>query len=130
MPRFEGDRLAGYVGTATDIHQRKEIERKLSEAYQRDHEVAETLQRSLLPESLPRIEGLQLDARYLPASRTAAIGGDWYDAVELEDGRVAVVVGDVVGHGLRAAVVMGQLRTAFRAYAPAGHVAGRHARAG
>ena len=117
VPRFEGDRVVGYVGTATDIHQRKEIERKLSEAYQRDHEVAETLQRSLLPESLPRIEGLQLDARYLPASASAAIGGDWYDAVELEDGRVAVVVGDVVGHGLRAAVVMGQLRTAFRAYA-------------
>ena len=79
--------------------------------------MAETLQRSLLPESLPKIEGLQLDARYLPASASAAIGGDWYDAVELEDGRVAVVVGDVVGHGLRAAVVMGQLRTAFRAYA-------------
>ena len=117
VPRFEGDRLVGYVGTATDIHQRKEIERKLNEAYQRDHEVAETLQRSLLPESLPKIEGLQLDARYLPASRSAAIGGDWYDAVELDDGRVAVVVGDVVGHGLRAAVVMGQLRTAFRAYA-------------
>ncbi len=117
VPRFEGDRVVGYVGTATDIHQRKEIERKLSEAYQRDHEVAETLQRSLLPESLPRIEGLQLDARYLPASASAAIGGDWYDAVELDDGRVAVVVGDVVGHGLRAAVVMGQLRTAFRAYA-------------
>ena len=117
VPRFDGGRLVGYVGTATDIHQRKEIERKLNEAYQRDHEVAETLQRSLLPESLPKIEGLQLDARYLPASRSAAIGGDWYDAVELDDGRVAVVVGDVVGHGLRAAVVMGQLRTAFRAYA-------------
>ena len=120
VPRFEGERLVGYVGTATDIHQRKEVERKLSEAYQRDHAVAETLQRSLLPESLPKIEGLQLDARYLPASASAAIGGDWYDAVELEDGRVAVVVGDVVGHGLRAAVVMGQLRTAFRAYAMLG----------
>ena len=117
VPRFEGDRLVGYVGTATDIHERKEMERKLSEAYERDHEVAETLQRSLLPESLPRIEGLALAARYLPASRSAAIGGDWYDAIELENGRVAVVVGDVVGHGLRAAVVMGQMRTAFRSYA-------------
>jgi PAS domain S-box-containing protein len=120
VPRFDDDDLVGYVGTATDIHERKEIERKLNEAYQRDHEVAETLQRSLLPESLPRIEGLHLEARYLPASRSAAIGGDWYDAVELEDGRVAVVVGDVVGHGLRAAVVMGQMRTAFRAYAMLG----------
>ncbi len=117
VPRFDGPQLLGYVGTATDIHERKQMEQKLSEAYERDHQVAETLQRSLLPERLPRIDGVELEARYLPASRSAAIGGDWYDAIELDDGRVAVVVGDVVGHGLRAAVVMGQMRTAFRAYA-------------
>jgi anti-sigma regulatory factor (Ser/Thr protein kinase) len=56
-------------------------------------------------------------ARYLPAGHGAAIGGDWYDALELKDGRIALVVGDVVGHGLRAAATMGQLRNAFRAYA-------------
>ena len=117
VPRFSGEELAGWVGTATDIHERKEMEEKLTEAAARDHEVAETLQRSLLPEHLPRIDGVQLEARYLPAARGTAIGGDWYDAIELEDGRVAVVVGDVVGHGLRAATVMGQLRNAFRAYA-------------
>lgn len=117
VPRFRGDRLVGYVGTATDIHERKEMEEKLSRTAAADHEVAETLQRSLLPESLPAIDGVQLEARYLPASRGAAIGGDWYDAIELDDGRVAVVVGDVVGHGLRAATMMGQLRNAFRAYA-------------
>lgn len=117
VPRFHGDQLVGYVGTATDIHERKEAEEKLSRAAAADHEVAEVLQRSLLPDSLPEIAGVELEARYLPASRGAAIGGDWYDAVELEDGRVAVVVGDVVGHGLRAATVMGQLRNAFRAYA-------------
>ena len=117
VPRFRGDRLAGYVGTATDIHERKEMEEKLSRAAAVDHEVAETLQRSLLPESLPAIDGVELEARYLPASRGHAIGGDWYDAIELDDGRVAVVVGDVVGHGLRAATMMGQLRNAFRAYA-------------
>lgn len=117
VPRFHGDELVGYVGTATDIHERKEMEEKLSRAAAADHEVAEVLQRSLLPESLPAIDGVQIEARYLPASRGAAIGGDWYDAIELEDGRVAVVVGDVVGHGLRAATVMGQLRNAFRAYA-------------
>ena len=117
VPRFRGERLVGYVGTATDIHERKEMEEKLSRAAAADHEVAETLQRSLLPESLPAIDGVELEARYLPASRGAAIGGDWYDAIELDDGRVAVVVGDVVGHGLRAATVMGQLRNAFRAYA-------------
>lgn len=117
VPRFRGDELEGYVGSAVDIHERKEMERKLSRAQERDREVAETLQRSLLPEQVPRIDGLELDARYLPASEGTAIGGDWYDAVELDDGRVALIVGDVVGHGLRAATVMGQLRNAFRAYA-------------
>jgi PAS domain S-box-containing protein len=116
-PRYEGDRFAGYAGSATDIHERRTMEERLREVYEREHRIAETLQRSLLPERLPVIEGLTMSARYLPAGHGAAIGGDWYDAVELKDGRVAVVVGDVVGHGLRAAAAMGQLRTAFRAYA-------------
>lgn len=117
VPRFAGHRLVGWVGTAIDIHERKEMEVKLAAAAARDHEVAETLQRSLLPERLPHIDGVALEARYLPAARGTAIGGDWYDAIALDDGRVAVVVGDVVGHGLRAATVMGQMRNAFRAYA-------------
>jgi len=117
VPRFSGHELVGWVGTATDIHERKEMEVKLAAGAARDHEVAETLQRSLLPERLPHIDGVALEARYLPAARGTAIGGDWYDAIELDDGRVAVVVGDVVGHGLRAAAVMGQMRSAFRAYA-------------
>ena len=77
VPRFDGDRWVGYVGTATDIHERKEMERKLSEAYERDHEVAETLQRSLLPESLPRIEGLAWPRATCPpaaARRSGATG--------------------------------------------------------
>jgi PAS domain S-box-containing protein len=116
VPRFKEDRFVGYVGTALDIHERKLMEAQLLEVYQREHTIAETLQRSLLPERLPRIEGMEIAARYLPAGQGAAIGGDWYDALELPDGRVALVVGDVVGHGLRAAAVMGQLRNAFRAY--------------
>jgi PAS domain S-box-containing protein len=116
VPRFKDGRFIGYVGTAIDVHERKLMEGQLLEVYQREHTIAETLQRSLLPERLPRIEGLEIAARYLPAGRGAAIGGDWYDALELPDGRVALVVGDVVGHGLRAAAVMGQLRNAFRAY--------------
>ena len=116
-PRFVDGMFAGYVGTATDIHERKEMEERLELAYRRDHEIAATLQRSLLPERLPAIDGLALEGRYLPATSGTAIGGDWYDAVELDETRVAVVVGDVVGHGLRAATVMGQLRNAFRAYA-------------
>ena len=116
VPRYEGGRFAGYVGTAIDIHERKTMEARLREVYEREHTIAETLQRSLLPERLPRIEGLEIAARYLPAARGTAIGGDWYDALERPDGRVALVVGDVVGHGLRAATFMGQLRNAFRAY--------------
>ncbi|HWM14494.1 MAG TPA: SpoIIE family protein phosphatase, partial [Gaiellaceae bacterium] len=116
VPRYEGGRFVGYVGTAIDIHERKTMEARLREVYEREHTIAETLQRSLLPERLPRIEGLEIAARYLPAGHGAAVGGDWYDALERADGRVALVVGDVVGHGLRAAAIMGQLRNAFRAY--------------
>jgi PAS domain S-box-containing protein len=116
VPRYEEGRFIGYVGTAIDIHERKTMEGQLREVYEREHTIAETLQRSLLPERLPRIEGLEIAARYLPAGQGAAIGGDWYDALERPDGRVALVVGDVVGHGLRAAAIMGQLRNAFRAY--------------
>jgi PAS domain S-box-containing protein len=116
VPVYEDGRFVGYVGSAIDIHERRLMEGRLREVYEREHTIAETLQRSLLPERLPRIEGLEIAARYLPAGRGAAIGGDWYDALERADGRVALVVGDVVGHGLRAAAIMGQLRNAFRAY--------------
>jgi PAS domain S-box-containing protein len=117
QPRYEGEHFVGYVGSATDIHERRSMEERLRKVYEREHHVAETLQRSLLPERLPQIDGVELAARYIPAGTGAGVGGDWYDAIELRDGRVAVVVGDVVGHGLRAAAVMGQLRNACRAYA-------------
>jgi PAS domain S-box-containing protein len=121
VPRWSEEGVfVGYVGTATDIDERKQMEQALRRVYEREHRVAETLQRSLLPEKLPEIEGVALAARYLPAGAGAAVGGDWYDAVELPDGRVALVVGDVVGHGLRAAAVMGQLRNALRAYSITG----------
>jgi PAS domain S-box-containing protein len=116
VPRYEGGTFVGYVGTATDIHERRAMEERLRTAHEREQRVAETLQRSLLPESLPEIEGVELAARYLPAGPGTEVGGDWYDALELPDGRVALVVGDVVGHGLRAAAAMGQMRNACRAY--------------
>jgi PAS domain S-box-containing protein len=116
VPNYAGGRFVGYVGTAIDIHERKTMEGRLLEVYQQEHRIAETLQRSLLPERLPKVEGLELAARYLPAGQETAIGGDWYDVLERADGRVALVVGDVVGHGLRAAATMGQLRNACRAY--------------
>jgi PAS domain S-box-containing protein len=116
VPRYAGGRYVGYVGAAIDVHERKTMEGRLLEVYEKEHAIAETLQRSLLPERLPPVEGLELAARYLPGARGAAIGGDWYDVLERPDGRVALVVGDVVGHGMRAAASMGQLRNAFRAY--------------
>jgi serine phosphatase RsbU (regulator of sigma subunit)/CheY-like chemotaxis protein/anti-sigma regulatory factor (Ser/Thr protein kinase) len=84
-------------------------------------ELVETLQRSLLPERLPRHPRLELAARYLPSGLAPQIGGDWYDALELDRERTAVMIGDVVGHGIRAATTMGELRNALRAFAVEGH---------
>jgi PAS domain S-box-containing protein len=91
-------------------------------AYERELGTVETLQRSLLPETLPELESVVVAARYLPGG--AEVGGDWYDAVQLGDGRLGVAMGDVVGHGLGAAALMGQLRHATRAYALEGHPPG------
>jgi PAS domain S-box-containing protein len=90
-------------------------------AYEREVGTVEMLQRSLLPDRLPILPGVKIAARYLPGG--ADVGGDWYDAVPLEDGRVGLAMGDVVGHGLDAASLMGQLRHAARAYALEGHPA-------
>ncbi|MBV2357390.1 SpoIIE family protein phosphatase [Streptomyces sp. J2-1] len=92
--------------------------------YQQHRDTAEALQRAQLTE-LPEVPGLSLAARYLPATHGLNIGGDWYDAFPQPDGSVLAVIGDVTGHGLRAAVIMGQLRTALRAYAVEGNGPGR-----
>lgn len=85
--------------------------------------VAEVLQRSLLPESIPAVEGWELSADYRPAAG-GRVGGDWYDAFELRDGRLVVLLGDVAGHGLAAAGTMAQLRNALRANLFAGAAPG------
>ncbi|GAB1332323.1 PP2C family protein-serine/threonine phosphatase [Streptomyces sennicomposti] len=87
--------------------------------YAQHRDTAEALQRAQLTD-LPVVDGLRLAARYLPATRGLNIGGDWYDAFTQPDGSLLAVMGDVTGHGLRAAVIMGQLRTALRAYAVEG----------
>ena len=89
--------------------------------YEREHGIVETLQRALLPSRLPQVPGLTMSARYLPGGAGADVGGDWYDVVPLPDGRIGVAIGDVAGHGLRAATLMGQLRNSLRAYALEGH---------
>jgi serine phosphatase RsbU (regulator of sigma subunit)/anti-sigma regulatory factor (Ser/Thr protein kinase) len=79
--------------------------------------IAATLQRSLLPRQLPQVPGLRMAARYLPAADESAVGGDWYDVIELDNQCIGFVIGDVAGHGMAAATYMGQLRSAVRAYA-------------
>jgi serine phosphatase RsbU (regulator of sigma subunit) len=83
----------------------------------RDHTVAETLQRSVLPDTLPDIPGLDLAVRYLPRTAGVDVGGDWYDAFPLDGDRVGLVIGDVVGHNIASASIMGQMRHLLRAYA-------------
>jgi PAS domain S-box-containing protein len=85
--------------------------------YEREHTTAETLQRSLLPDTLPTVPGIILEARCMPVTRNMEIGGDWYDAFRLPDGRLAVATGDVMGKGLTAAAGMGRVRNALRALA-------------
>ena len=103
--QFAGDRAAVAIEQAALYEQRR---------------LAEALQRRLLPDQLGGVPGLELASRYLPASGES-LGGDWYDAFMLGGGRIVVAVGDVVGHGLLAASVMAQLRTALRAYAADGN---------
>jgi serine phosphatase RsbU (regulator of sigma subunit)/anti-sigma regulatory factor (Ser/Thr protein kinase) len=79
--------------------------------------IAQTLQRSLLPRNLPRLPGFSMAARYLPAAQESAVGGDWYDVIELGHRRLGLAIGDIAGHGMAAATYMGQLRSAMRAYA-------------
>jgi serine phosphatase RsbU (regulator of sigma subunit)/CheY-like chemotaxis protein/anti-sigma regulatory factor (Ser/Thr protein kinase) len=87
-------------------------------------ELVEILQRSLLPERLPPHPRLELAARYLPSGFAAQVGGDWYDALVLDGKRIGVMIGDVVGHGVRAATIMGELRNGLRAFAIEGHSPG------
>ena len=85
--------------------------------FEREHRIAETLQRSLLPEHLPVIPGLEVAARYIPAASESEVGGDWYDVIPIDSSRVGLVMGDVAGKGLAAASMVGRLRSAMRAYA-------------
>jgi serine phosphatase RsbU (regulator of sigma subunit)/anti-sigma regulatory factor (Ser/Thr protein kinase) len=88
-----------------------------AQRFEEEHALALAFQETLLPARLPRAHRVELAARYRPGGTELQVGGDWYDVIDLEPGRLAVVVGDVVGHGLRAALMMGQLRNAVRAYA-------------
>lgn len=112
--------------TATNDRLRREIRQRYQTEQQltleeararREHQIAETLQRSLLPDRMPDILGIAVAARYVPATADLHVGGDWYDVIQLRGGLIGLVIGDVAGHGLQAAAAMAQLRMAVRAYA-------------
>jgi len=130
VPLSDGDQVIGsiHVGTLTRRDFDEETATLLRLAaeraglaiartrlYERERRIAGELQRSLLPKGLPRVAGVELDARYLPGENGMTVGGDWYDAIALPSGRVALAIGDVVGRGISAAATMGQMRSALRA---------------
>ena len=128
----EGDRLLGDddVDLAVEVAHRAALAVRNARSYQQEHDIAENLQRGLLPASLPEVPGVELAVRYLAATEGALVGGDWYDVAPLDDGSAALAVGDVVGHDIVAASAVGPLRTGLRVHAdgrvdePA-HVLGR-----
>jgi signal transduction histidine kinase/DNA-binding response OmpR family regulator len=117
------DGSAEYLrGSAQDVTEQRRAEEAIAvtaaarEAAAREHVIAEELQRSLLPASTLRAPGLEVAAYYAAGVEGTQAGGDWYDVIDLGSGRSALVIGDVMGRGVRAAAVMGQLRAAVRAY--------------
>jgi PAS domain S-box-containing protein len=108
------------VRLLSDLTARAAVHVDNARLYTREHDAAVTLQRSLLPRDIPPVAGLDIAYRYQPATRATEIGGDWFDVIPLDHGRVTLVVGDVTGHGIRAAAIMGQLRTTTGALARLG----------
>ncbi|MGZ6793976.1 MAG: PP2C family protein-serine/threonine phosphatase, partial [Mycobacteriales bacterium] len=101
---------------AADLARRAGLTVDNARLYQREHDVAEALQNSMLP-TIPDVDGLSIGKRYLPSHGTGQVGGDWYDVLPLPDGHVGIAVGDVMGHDMTAAAAMGQLRSVLRSYA-------------
>jgi len=113
--REDGKTITRWYGVLTDIHDARAASAIVeAHALSAEHKLALDLQRSLLPGILPALPGVTLSAYYSPAGGTTNIGGDWYDAFALTDERIAFSVGDVAGHGTRAAMVMGEMRQTIR----------------
>jgi PAS domain S-box-containing protein len=102
---------------AQDVVARSAVCLDNARVYSRERAIALELQRSMLPQSIAQVPGVELACHYEPANTAAEIGGDWFDVVQQPDGRVALIVGDVVGHDIHAASLMGQLRTVTRTLA-------------
>jgi hypothetical protein len=114
---FSAPQLSGLTAFATVCGRALDRARQ----QQSDHEISVRLQNSLLPGTMPALEGAELAVRYLPAGASADVGGDWYDAAVLPNGRLVVTVGDVGGKGVAAAALMGRLRIGLKAYAIEGY---------
>ncbi|WP_055545445.1 ATP-binding SpoIIE family protein phosphatase [Streptomyces sp. NBRC 110028] len=110
-------RVRGVLVFGADVTDQVEAAERLRVGERLQRKAAVTLQRSLLPQELEQPDDLRVAATYQPGGKDTAVGGDWYDVITLGAGRTALVIGDVMGRGVRAAAVMGQLRTAVRAYA-------------
>ncbi len=108
------------ISLATEVADRTGVALSNATRFQREHVVAEVLQHAVLPDSLPTVGGLHLDAEYRAGAAGTYVGGDWYDVFRLDDQNVVFSVGDVMGKGAPAAALMGQVRSAIRAYAAAG----------
>lgn len=115
--RDNAGEIVRWYGTSTDIDERRRQGDELTRLYEREHSVAKALQAAFLPPFLPEVPGIEFDAVYRPAARETEVGGDWYDAFILPDGRIAISVGDVMGHGLEAATAMVRVRESLRAAA-------------
>ncbi len=105
------------VSFARDFSRRAALALEHARLYERERATADALQRAMLPAQLPLLDNIKFSASYSAASESQRVGGDFYDAFELPDGRVALTIGDVTGHGLEAAVIMGEIRQALRAAA-------------
>jgi PAS domain S-box-containing protein len=119
MYRLPGSRpfTGADLSLASDLVSRASLSIDNARLYTRERASALVLQRALLPRDIPEVPGLDLCYRYVPAATAAEVGGDWFDVITLRPGRHALIVGDVTGHDIRAASVMGQLRTATRTLA-------------
>jgi PAS domain S-box-containing protein len=118
-PRLGDDgRFLGFVGSVIDITERKDAERAVAEQRDREHEITARLQQSMLPAAPVDDERIEIATAYLASADMVEVGGDWYETFHAPDGRVVVVVGDVVGHTAEAAAAMGQLRAGLLALVP------------
>ncbi|MFY9738731.1 MAG: ATP-binding SpoIIE family protein phosphatase [Candidatus Cybelea sp.] len=112
--RLAAGEEARHIGGNDEIAELDLVYRDMMQRTKREHDMITILQRALLPQRLPVVAGVRLDACYVPAYSGADVGGDWYDVFTISDRLLGISVGDVAGHGLRAATIMGQARQALR----------------